>query len=80
MSPQNDRDRQDMCACGEPLHYTRPDIEAAMRRLVAKRGELQKITVMGIGEWMVPRHYIALHGIKGSELPELAERLGFEQA
>jgi hypothetical protein len=32
------------------------------------------------GTWLVPRIYIACHGIKASELAEVAARYGFEQA
>lgn len=29
--------------------------------------------------WMVPRIYIAVHGVKAAELPGLATRLGFAE-
>jgi len=32
------------------------------------------------GCWLVPRLYIACHGLKAAELPELAGRYGFERA
>jgi hypothetical protein len=28
---------------------------------------------------MVPRHYVALHGVRGADIPALAERCGFEE-
>ncbi len=57
------------CACGQPLHYTDPEAQAAVEHLVEKLGEFQPITVLGYGTWLVQRHYIALHGIKAAELP-----------
>ena len=66
------------CACGSDLHYHRLETQQAVERLVAELGELQKI-VTPDGAWMVPRHYVALHGIKAAELPRLAEVLGFEK-
>ena len=66
-----------MCACGQPLHYTDPAIQARVQSLVDKLGETVDVSV--IGSWYkIPRHYIALHGIEASELPRLAEELGFE--
>ncbi len=64
----------ELCACGKPLHYNDPQAEAYVRRMVAEHGECVRIqTVSGI--WLVPRHYIALHGIRAKELPYL----GFER-
>lgn len=65
-----------LCACGEPLHYSAPDVQVAVEDLVARLGPDVKIVVEGRA-WMVPRHYIALHGIRGADLPMLATRLGF---
>ena len=45
-----------------------------MEQLVSRLGENMKVTV-GDRSWSVPRHYIALHGLKGSEV----EHLGFEE-
>ncbi|HZT29439.1 MAG TPA: hypothetical protein VFA33_06130 [Bryobacteraceae bacterium] len=63
-----------MCHCGRPLHYTDPVIERMVRALIAQLGEYTRVTVEG-RSWMVQRHYIALHGIKGADLPFL----GFEE-
>ena len=63
-----------LCHCGKPLHYTDADVERAMWRLIALKGERIKVTVGG-RSWLVPRHYIALHGLKAWELPFL----GFEE-
>lgn len=63
------------CACGRPLHYSNPETQKRVEQMVADLGENVKITV-GLRSYLVPRHYIALHGIKASELPTL----GFPEA
>jgi len=64
---------EERCHCGRPLHYRVPEIEQAMRRLVERFGP-NVVVETPDGRWRVPRHYIALHGLKASELPTL----GFE--
>lgn len=65
---------QTMCACGKRLHYTDPLKQEMVQRLVNELGE--SIPVMTRGRtWLVPRHFIALHGIKAWEL----EKLGFPE-
>lgn len=63
------------CACGKPLHYTNPATQATIEMLVELLGPDIQVTTPK-GTWLVPRHYIALHGVKSSELPGLAIRLG----
>ena len=58
------------CHCGRPLHYSDPEAQATVERLITERGEYVAITV-GDRTWSVQRHYIALHGINASELPAL---------
>jgi hypothetical protein len=58
------------CPCGKPLHYSNPEVQAIVERLIAEHGESLLVTV-GERSWMVPRHYIALHGLKAAELAEL---------
>lgn len=65
---------QTKCHCGKPLHYTQLGVERFMRAVVLEQGEFVKVTVSG-RSWMVQRHYVALHGLKASELP----MLGFEE-
>jgi len=62
------------CACGRPLHYSDPNLQQMVERLVADLGETVNVTVVG-RTWRVPRHYIALHGIKGANIANL----GFEE-
>ncbi len=70
----------EMCACGKPLHYHDPVLEGIIRSMVDKYGPTVIVTVpYGNGfkrSWHVPRHYIALHGLRGEDLPTL----GFQEA
>lgn len=59
------------CACGLPvLHYSDPKIEEMVISLVEMLGPDIQVTTPA-GSWWVPRHYIALHGLKAQELPHL---------
>ena len=58
-----------MCACGKPLHYENEIIRRMMQRLVDELGENIRVT-FGICTWLVPRHYIALHGINLNQVLE----------
>lgn len=49
-----------------------------MDTLVFRLGTEVEITTP-TGTWLVPRHYIALHGIEAKALPQLAEQLGFKK-
>jgi hypothetical protein len=66
-----------MCACGKPLHYTDPNLQAQIQSLVDKLGETVDVSV-GRSWYKIPRHYIALHGLNARDIPQLAEELGFE--
>lgn len=76
--PEPKVDDEERCGCGEPLHYTDPRVEAYMRRLVDEKGPDILVEVEGddYGIW-VPRHYIALHGIKSGQLVTLAALHGW---
>jgi len=58
------------CACGAPLHY---EDDAARRFIEARAAELGEniVVTVGLRHWLVPRHYIALHGLKAQDLPGL---------
>lgn len=47
-----------------------------METLIARLGS-EIVVTTPTGSWKVPRHYIALHGLKAGELSSIAERLGF---
>jgi hypothetical protein len=59
-----------LCHCGQPLHYTDEVVEAFTKDLIRNLGPTVKVNVGG-RIWEVQRHYIALHGLKAAELPEL---------
>ena len=63
-----------MCPCGKPLHYTDPMLRLVVEKFIEVCGPNIRVTV-GERTWLVPRHYIALHGLKADELP----RLGFQE-
>ena len=64
------------CPCGQPLHYTNDKVQHYIQDLIDILGSTVDVTVNG-RTWAVPRHYIALHGINGSELARTAQQLGF---
>lgn len=69
------------CACGEPLHYHDPEKQAMVEELVADLGEYVTVKVLGASgkAYAVPRHFIALHGVKADQLPALAAAYGFKE-
>jgi len=68
-----------MCACGQLLHYKTPEREYMMCKIVRELGALIPFWIGAEEGYMVPRHYVALHGVKASELPELAKRYGWKR-
>lgn len=70
----------DLCACGQPLHYTNAATETYIKAMIRKLGECVQVRMLdGDDVYLVPRHYIALHGIKGRTLPAVAEQYGFKK-
>ena len=64
-----------LCPCGLPdRHYRSAEVQAFVEKMVREHGETVVVTVEG-RSWRVPRHYIALHGLRAAEL----ETLGFEE-
>jgi hypothetical protein len=69
-----------MCACGKPLHYSSALTQKLVEEQVAELGECIKITLPSLGRsFMVPRHFVTLHGVKAYDLPVLAKEYGFEE-
>lgn len=66
------------CACGEPLHYSSPELQIVVEACIGELGETIDVIVPS-GRFRVPRHYIALHGLVARELPQIAAILGFEK-
>lgn len=59
-----------LCACGRALHYRDERVKRMVCDLVSDNGPDLLVTIEG-RTWLVQRHYIALHGVKASELPGL---------
>lgn len=62
--------KPELCHCGQPLHYTDPAVETVMRKMVEKFGNNVIMSARG-RSFLVPRHYIALHGVHEVDLPHL---------
>ena len=75
---RKESDLKPMCACGLPLHFTNKVNERNVQVLVRELGECVKMETPK-GAFMVPRTYLALHGIKAADLPSLAQRYGFQK-
>lgn len=65
---------EELCRCGQPLHYPNDAMRAAVEALITSAGRLELTVQTASGTYEVSRHYIALHGIRAEELPELARR------
>lgn len=70
--------QEPLCACGKPLHYVNQELKGIIAAYCRDLGPTVRIQTRK-GVWHVPRHYIALHGLKAAELPALAKQYGFEQ-
>jgi hypothetical protein len=66
------------CPCGQ-VHELSAAVRASYENVTAGLPPAVPVTV-GRRTWQVPRIYIAVHGLKAGELPELAERYGFAEA
>lgn len=60
----------DMCYCGQPLHYAQARHRAAMDQIVALKGRYIPVETPD-GVFLVCRHYIALHGVRGRDVTKL---------
>lgn len=63
------------CPCGE-VHELSAATRGAYEAVTAGLPAEVKVEAPG-GTWLVPRIFIAVHGLKAAELPGLAERHGF---
>lgn len=66
------------CPCGDS-HPMDARTKAEYDKVTAGVDPLITVTI-GAGSWRVPRIFIACHGVKPVELPEVAEQHGFERA
>lgn len=67
------RNNTPRCACGLPLHYINKTKQAEIQSLVDELGEWMPVHV-GNEKYLVQRHFIALHGIKGSQIENLVQQ------
>lgn len=68
----------ELCLCGQPLHYSDPKLQRMTERMIGAYGVNVKVQIAGRA-YMVPRHWIALHGLKAREVPVLAKKYGWEE-
>lgn len=66
------------CPCGE-AHEMTSQVREAYENVTLGLPPAVKVTA-GQRAWLVPRIFIAVHGLKAGELPGLAERYGFPEA
>jgi hypothetical protein len=66
------------CPCGE-IHELSAATRVAYENITWGLPETVVIEVCGRA-WLVPRIFIAVHGLKADDLPELAARYEFEEA
>lgn len=65
------------CPCGE-VHELSAQTRVAYGNITAGLPSTVPVSVNGRA-WQVPRIFIAAHGLKAAELPELAQRYGWEE-
>lgn len=69
-----------LCVCGKPLHYFNEKFSEMMQKIISEMGEFVTVKVLGTNEcYLVPRHFIALHGLDAKDLPRLAVKYGFKK-
>lgn len=65
---------EELCRCGQPLHYPAPALGQLVERAIAFARSLTVRVTSPTGTYELSRHYLALHGLKAWELPELARQ------
>jgi hypothetical protein len=65
------------CPCGE-VHELSASVRSQYEQVTSGKPVCVKVETPE-GCYLVPRIFIAVHGLKASELPALAERYGFER-
>ena len=66
------------CGCGEPLHYSDSHLQEIVQHFVDELGEFVEVRVNGRA-WRIPRHFLALHGLKAARIAEIAARYRFKE-
>jgi hypothetical protein len=68
----------DVCPCGRPLHYRAPGVQAYVESLIHDLGSDIEVATPD-GTFLVPRHYIALHGISARTLRAVAAQYSWKE-
>jgi hypothetical protein len=58
----------ELCWCGRPLHYRDQGVRRSVETMIKRMGPNVVVTTAA-GSFLVPRHYIALHGLKAEDVP-----------
>jgi hypothetical protein len=61
---------EEKCYCGQPLHYSDARLRKIVEEMIKADGPNLRVTV-GDRTWEVPKHYVALHGLKAADVPNL---------
>lgn len=67
------------CPCGEIHIYPDGSTATNLAQLLNALGPVLHVTTPW-GSWLVPRIYVAAHGLTAAELPALAARYGWPAA
>ena len=65
---------EELCACGQPLHYTSAVVRGIVETYIMRYGPTVVVS-HGDKRYRVPRHYLALHGLRAADL----DALGFPE-
>ncbi len=74
-----EKPQDEMCACGQQLHYSNPKKREMVEELIAELGPLVEVSISRGQKLRVPRHYVALHGNDPQHYAEVAAKLGFQE-
>jgi hypothetical protein len=66
------------CPCGESHTFSDPKVMDWVWEVINENGWEIRVATPD-GTWLVPRIWIAAHGLKSSELPVLAEKYGWRK-
>lgn len=69
---------EELCFCGKPLHYTSDETRRIVEMMIQEKGTHVVVVSSKGRNFLVPRHYIALHGLKEEALPFLGFQEVFE--
>jgi hypothetical protein len=70
------RQTQKLCPCGRPLHYPNAKTQAYVLKQIEQLGPTINVSTAK-GVFAVPRHYVALHGLRARDIAKVAAAYGF---